>query len=187
MKKLNYFLVVALLIASAFAISCTKDSFPDGPVNPGSGDPLPGAEIGSIVDLGLVNSNTRVMSATFMTNSLALDGYEVDLMGSAAMVTIFYYVDKDAHIPEGEYSFSTTDTKSPFTFDSALLHSAVDANGNQIPQASIVGGSVVVTREGPEYVFQLQGQLDSGQLISGLAKGELTYNDDHIFPYSEEN
>jgi hypothetical protein len=185
MKKLNFLTVIVLLIASTFAISCTKESSPAGTGYTGPVDPLSGFKIGSIIDLGLVNPETRVMSTTFSTLSIALDGNEVPLSGSPALVSIFYYVDKDAHIPEGDYYFSMADTKTPFTFDSAMLHGVMDANGNEIPQESIVGGSVAVTRDGLEYTFQLQGYLESGKLISGLAKGELSYNDEHQYPNSE--
>ena len=79
MKKLNYLPMFVLLIVNIFTISCTKQSAPLGTgYTPPPVDQLPeGSEIGSLIDLGPVNSNTRVMFATFIV-LLHIDIFEIN-------------------------------------------------------------------------------------------------------------
>jgi len=181
MKKLNYLTAFVLLIATIFAISCTKESALLVKV-PTSGTYIepPVSVIGGMIDLGLINSETRVMATNFTAKNIGLDGVDA-MMDPSAQVTLIYYVDKDAQIPDGEYSFSNSDSKSPFTFDSAVFGGGVDSDGNLIASENIVDGSVVVSREGAEYTFLLQGHLQSGKILSLNANGPLSYNDNHIY------
>lgn len=39
----------------------------------------------------------------------------------SAKVNVAFYVNNDGLIPSGEYSFSNSETKSPFTFDSGVF------------------------------------------------------------------
>ncbi len=119
MKKLNYSPVIVWLVATVFAISCTKESAPLAAVDPLATSSLQSSipEIGGLIDLGLINSETRVMATTFNTKSVELDGENVDLMQSPAQVTLTIYVNQDAQIPAGEYAFSNSITKFPFSFD----------------------------------------------------------------------
>jgi hypothetical protein len=189
MKKLNYLPIFVLSIVNILTISCTKQSAPLGTgYTPPPVGQLPGVtEIGSLTDLGPINSETRVMSAAFKVQSFSLNNDEVSLSGTTALVNLNYYVNMDAQIPEGEYLFSNSDSKSPFTFDSAIFSGAVDSNGYSVPDSQIVDGTVVVTQNGDEYLFEFQGSLESGVMFTGSARGALTYTDNAIYTDNTTN
>jgi hypothetical protein len=183
MKKLYYFPIFFLSITAMFVISCTKESAylssdfklpPEDQVSAIS-------QVGSMVDLGLINPDTRVMLTTLNAQNFSLSGDNVDISGTTATFNLTYYVNKDAQIPEGEYSFSDSDSKLPFTFDSAVFGGGVDSNGYSIPPEKIVDGSVTVTQDGNSYLFQIQGHLESGTIFSGSTKGSLHYADNDIY------
>lgn len=183
MKKFHYLPMCILLTAIVFAVSCTKQSAPLGsgstpiitPV-----DPTP-VEIGSVVDLGLINPDTRVMSSTLQTQNFSILGNNGNVSGANLTVSLKYYVNQDAQIPAGQYVYSNSDSKAQFTFDSAMISGAVDSTGYAIPSQNIVDGSVAVTQEGNTYQFALQGTLESGSVFSGTAKGTITYADNNLY------
>jgi hypothetical protein len=181
MKKLNYFPMFILLIASIFVISCSKESSPLYSGSTQNNDnQLPGStEIGSVVDLGLINPDTRVMLTTLTVQSFTINNNEVP--SNSAQIALVYYVNQDSRIPDGEYSFSNSDAKSPFTFDSAMFVGGVDSNGYPIPSEKIVDGSVLVSQDGGNYVFQIQGHLESGTVFTGSSKGSVTYTDNNMY------
>ena len=119
------------------------------------------------------------MSAAFNVRNFSLNSNEI--YGTSALVNLTYYVNADARIPEGEYLFSNSDSKSPFTFDSAIFSGAMDSNGSSVPDSQIVDGSVVVTQNGDEYLFEIQGHLESGAEVTVSARGVLTYEDNPIY------
>jgi hypothetical protein len=183
MKKLYYFPIL-ILIASVFVISCSKETSPLGAnLIPAPFEQLPVAyEIGSIVDLGLINPDTRVMQTTLNAQNFVLNGPDnSEISGASALITLSYYVNTDAQIPPGEYAFSNSDSKSPFTFDSAFFARAVDINGNSVPSEKITDGTITVIQDGDNYEFQFHGQLESGATFSGTSKGVVTYLDNNIY------
>jgi len=183
MKRL-YYSPMLILIASFFVISCSKESALLGTnLIPATADQLPvGSEIGSIVDLGLINTDTRVMQTILNVQNFLLNGSGYgDISDVSATLSLTYYVGADAQIPAGVYAFSNSDAKSPFTFDSAIVVNAVDANGNLFVSEKIVDGSVTVTQDGGSYEFQFQGHLESGATFAGDTKGSVKYSDNNIY------
>jgi hypothetical protein len=185
MKKLQYFPIFSLLIVTMLTVSCSKESS-----NLGSGlTPTPVAQlpetplIGSMVDLGLINSNARAMFTTVNTQSFTVNTNDAVVGGTAAMINLTYYVSSDAQIPAGEYTFAASDSKSPFTFDSAFFGSAIDNNGNDLTGQRIIDGSVVVTQNGSSYHFDIQGHLESGAMFAGSSDGTLSYKDSNNVTY----
>lgn len=111
------------------------------------------------------------MSTALKVHSFSLNNDEQSISGTSALVNLNYYVNTDNQIPEGEYLFSNSDSKSPFTFDSAIFSGAVDSDGYSVPDSPIVDGSVIVTLNENEYQFEFQGVLESVTMFTGSARG----------------
>jgi len=183
MKKLHYCTIFSLLIVTMLTISCSKESSSLGSgLTPAPAVQIPDAStIGSIVDLGPINSEARAMLTIVNAQSFAVNANDAVVAGTSALINLTYYVSSDGQIPSGEYTFS--DSKGPFTFSSAFFGSAVDSNGNLIPGERIVDGSVSVTQNGNSYHFDFQGHLESGAMFSGSSDGVLNYSDNENMVY----
>jgi hypothetical protein len=181
MKKVQNLLMCIFLIAILFAISCTKQSAPLGSgtsLTPPDGTPI---EIGSVVDLGLVNADTRVMATTLQTQSFVISGADGNFAGTAATISLNYYVDQDAQIPDGQYVFSNSDIKTNHTFDSAIIIAAVDSTGNPHSSENILDGVVDVKQVSGGYQFAIQGTLQSGSTFTGHTQGTIAYTDNNMY------
>lgn len=185
MKKVHNLSMCIFLIAISFAVSCTKQSAPlgSGTTPTPGGDPTPGlSQIGSVVDLGLVNADTRVMSTLLQTQSFVIGNADGSVVGSTANVSLKYYVGQDAQIPEGQYVYSNSDAKVNYTFDSATISGAVDSTGYSLPPENIIEGSVVVTQTGSGgYGFSISGTLESGRSFTGHTQGAISYIDNEVY------
>lgn len=161
-------------IASILLLSCSKESDTILPGGTPSGDEIPGATIGNIVDLGAVGENVRHMRTDLIPQDFFLYNSDGELSQAIAKVQLSFYVNDDGFIPSGEYSFSTSDEKAPFTFDSGIL--TLDANGNSIDN-QIVKGLIFVNHDAGNYVFDLQVEIESGMSLAKRYNGPMVYAD----------
>ena len=168
-----------ILLASTFlAVSCSKQSNALLPnVIPSDQAAQVPTEVGSIVDLGPVNQDTRAMQTNLNPQSFTLVSTNGESTVATAQLSLAYYVGVDYQIPSGTYVFSNSPDKAPFTFDSAALTGVQDRDGNPITPGNIVDGSVVVSQVDNNYVFQFQGQLDSGATFAVNVSGPMSYTD----------
>jgi hypothetical protein len=161
-----------IFIASTVLISCSKESDPS---QLGSGSVIGLTNtyyLGNVVDFGLINSDTRMMKMAISPQNFNLYDDMGELSRTSAHVELSFYVNEDGFIPSGEYSFVNTESKSAFTFDAGLL---IPDNGNLADP--IVDGSVVVNRDGENYVFSIQADLASGLKFSESYRGSMLYAD----------
>ena len=166
-----------LAFASIIIVSCKKESDTSVPVvKPPVNKPAV-ASLGSIVDNGSVNADTRTMKIGFNSQNYTLYSPNEDVSYVSAKVNVAFYVNNDGLIPSGEYSFSNSDTKSPYTFDSGVfsLDYGSDSYGNQSDQIS--DGKIIVTQVGDKYQFSMQITLASGMTSSQILNGSVDYAD----------
>ena len=161
-------------LATITLFSCSKESDSPFTGNVNSNEPTIAATIGSIVDFGQVNSNTRLMKADLSIQNYNLYGSEGDLSSAPAKVEVAFYVNEDGIIPPGEYTFKSSETKSPFTFDSGMF--ILDSEGNTY-RTPISDGTILVSKEGDNYIFEMQAELESGMTFSKRYNGTMTYAD----------
>jgi hypothetical protein len=168
---LKHFLLA--IMAVVFAISCTKvDTNPPvlATVTP---DP------GAIVDFGVLGDGARMMQVTLNTQNFSLEGGDLSsvVSGNFSQLMVVFYVDADGAIPDGNYVFSSSDTKVPFTFDSAVLLSA----SSEIPYIAytdqFVNGQINVEKTEDHYSFTVQCDLSQGLKYSGNYNGPMNYTD----------
>ena len=160
-----------------FMLSCSKK---DNLMNPAVVPPVtqhnPTA-IGAILDSGAVNANTRVMKMALNTENFTLYGSNEEVSYASAKVKIAFYVNNDGLIPSGDYNFSNSNSKTPFTFDSGVLLYAVGSDSYNSSSDQIVNGTVSVSQNGNNYVFALQISLASGLTASQSYSGAIDYAD----------
>lgn len=83
----------------------------------------------------------------------------------------------DGVIPSGDYTFSTSEDKSPFPFDSAVFLGANGSDNYGTQTDQIVSGSIKVNQIGNQYVFAFQVELASGMTFSESYNGSMEYAD----------
>ena len=131
--------IMMISVSSLLMVSCSKDSdsLTPAPVVPDS--PPIVSTLGTIVDAGPINpanTDTRVMNMVFVPKSYALYSPDESVSYVTAQIQVAFYVNSDGLIPTGEYSFSGTGSKTPFTFDSGqfMLLPGSDATTAQTDQ-----------------------------------------------------
>lgn len=171
-RSLILFGLVGLII-----LSCSKkDNLVNPVVVPTVTQSNPTA-IGAILDSGVVNSSTRVMKMALNTQNFTLYGSNEEVSYAAAKVKIAFYVNNDGLIPSGDYTFSNSNAKTPFTFDSGVLIFTIGSDSYNTSSDQIVDGTVSVLQTGNNYVFALQISLASGLTASQSYSGEIAYAD----------
>jgi hypothetical protein len=168
---------ILLTFASIIMGSCGKESNSFLPAS-GLPDNQPSsASIGSIVDLGIINADTRIMRAHLNAQNYTLYGSNEELSYVLGQVTVAFNVNADGFIPSGKYTFSNSETKSPFTFDSGDFLFADSGDSNGIQSDQIVNGNIIVDQNEDKYVIALQVDLASGMTFSERLNGSLSYAD----------
>jgi hypothetical protein len=171
-KPLMFFAFVSIMM-----ISCGKESNSFIPAS-GLPDTTPTVTtIGSVVDLGIINNDTRIMSTDLTTQSFTLYGTDDELSYVSGKVQLAFYVNADGVIPSGEYAFSNSEEKIPFTFDSGVFLLSGGGDSGGIPSDPIVNGNIIVTQDGDKYILALQVELASGTTFSERYNGSLAYTD----------
>lgn len=159
------------------AISCSKKDDTINPVVvPPITHPSPTA-IGAIVDSGDVSPGTRVMKMVLNPQYFTLYGSEEQVSYTVAKVTVAFYVNNDGLIPSGEYRFSNSDGKTPYTFDSATLSYIPGSSSQASNTDQVVDGTINVNQQGSIYVFSLDINLASGMTTSQIYSGVFDYAD----------
>ncbi len=169
--------LVILAISSIALISCSKESSSLNPVTGTPVNPPPVPIVGSIVDLGPTASNTRVMQLALNQQNFILYFPDESVSNAPAQFQVTLYANSDGLIPTGEYTFTNSGTKTPFTFDSGNLKFAVGSDSYSNQTDPVVDGSIIVTQDGDKYVFALQVNLASGLTTSDIYSGSITYSD----------
>lgn len=164
--------IVALII-----LSCSKKDNILNPVVVPPVTPQNPTAIGAILDSGVVNADTRVMKMTLNPQNFTLYGSNEEVSYAAAKVKVAFYVNNDGLIPSGDYNFSSSDSKTPFTFDSGVLLYAVGSDSYNTNSDQIVDGTISVTRTANKYVFAFQISMASGLTASQSYSGALDYAD----------
>ena len=171
------YLIRMFLFASFIAVisnSCSKD---DTPIAAG-GDP-PTQEIsGSIVDVGLVNSDVRQMNVSMSNTSFQVLGPAKETVLLVGNLNVAFHSVEDFRIPTGDYLFSNVADGAPFTFHSADIQLIEDGSQYNSP-IEIIDGKVTVTQNDPVYVFEYTFLLSNGDNIQGMFSGAMSYIDDH--------
>jgi hypothetical protein len=160
--------------AAITLFSCSKESDSPFTGNVFSNEPAAVTTIGNIFDYGHVNDNTRLMKADLSVQNYNLYGSDGELSSAPAKIEVAFYVNEDGLIPPGEYTFSSSETKSPFTFDSGML--ILDSEGITF-RTPVSDGIILVNKEGENYVFEIQVGLESGITFSKRYNGSMTYAD----------
>ena len=170
-------IMIIFTMVSLIMISCGKETNSFLPAS-GIPDNQPVvATIGSVVDQGIINENTRIMSTDLTSQNFTLYGTDDELSYVTAQVKVAFYVNTDGLIPSGEYTFSSSDSKAPFTFDSGVLILANGSDSASSQPDQMVNGVIVVNQDGGKYVFELQIELASGMTFSQRYDGSLVYSD----------
>jgi hypothetical protein len=160
-----------------FMLSCSKkDNIMNPVVVPPVTQQNPTA-VGAILDSGVVNSGTRVMKMALNTENFNLYSSNEEVSYASAKVKIAFYVNNDGLIPSGDYNFSNSAAKTPFTFDSGVLLYTVGNDSYNNSSDQIVAGTVSVSQNGKNYVFALQISLASGLTASQSYSGAIAYTD----------
>jgi hypothetical protein len=158
-------------------ISCSKKDDTVSPVTVTQvTHPSPTA-IGAIVDSGIISPGTRVMKMELNPQYFTLYDAQEQVSSAAAKVNVAFYVNDDGSIPAGEYRFSDSDGKTPFTFDSATLSFIPGSNSQASNTDQVVDGTIKVSQQGSVYVFSLQINLASGMTTSQIYTGVFDYAD----------
>jgi hypothetical protein len=168
------FLLFCLI--TMIAISCSKKDDTIKPVISASRQPS-ATSIGEIVDSGNVSSGTRVMKLELNPQFFTLYGTNDQVSNASAKLNVAFYVNNDGLIPSGEYKFSDTDGKTPFTFDSAELAYLPGNTSQSSTTDQIVDGTITVSRQQNLYVFSMQINLASGMTTSQSYEGVFDYAD----------
>jgi len=174
--KAIYFIRVFLVVSFIAVISnsCSKDDTP----NAAGGDP-PTQEIsGSIVDVGLVNSDVRQMNVSMSKTSFQLLSPAKETVLLVGNLNVAFHSVEDFRIPIGDYLFSNVPDGAPFTFHSADIQ-LIEDGSQYLSPIEIIDGKVTVTQNDPVYVFEYTFQLSNGDYIQGMFSGAMSYNDEH--------
>ncbi len=166
-----------LAFASIIIVSCKKEADSLNQVAKPSVNQPSVASLGSIVDVGPVNADTRIMKIDLTSQNYTLYGSNEDVSYVSAKVNIAFYVNNDGLIPSGEYSFANSDTKSPFTFDSGVFMLEYGSDSYSTQSDQIVDGKIIVTQVADKYQFSMQINLSSGMTSSEILNGSIAYAD----------
>lgn len=169
--------ILLFICISLIMISCSKKEDTLQPVVvPPVSQPSP-KSIGAIVDSGIVNTGTRVMVMGLNTENFTLYGANEEVSYVPAKVKVAFYVNNDGLIPSGDYNYSNSPSKSPFTFDSGVLMLTIGSDSFSTQSDQIVDGVITVSQDGDKYVFSLQISLASGKTASQIFSGSIGYAD----------
>jgi hypothetical protein len=171
-KNSSKLLLVAAMVATV-SLSCSKEK-----INP-TIVPVTSAMEGSIVDYGLVSPDARSMVAILNAQNVSLFGTGNTDMSplNSAQIQATLYVNDDGSIPTGEYVYSNSESKSPFTFDSASLSGSSDADPGSSINDQIISGKIYVSKDGDKYFFIIQGDLNQGLTFEASYDGSMKYTD----------
>lgn len=180
MNKLTSFRILLVLTSlSFFAASCTKVDTTPAHKNffeVGSETPVI-LNMGIIEDFGLVNAPTRHMHITLIDKGYVLDMNTGTISGIGSQVNIGFYTDSDGEIPTGTYIYSGSLTKLPFTFDSGFITENYNVLTQEGHYHTITSGTVIIIRDGENYDFTFDCNLDTGSKLIGTFKGVMEYFD----------
>ena len=174
-------MAMGLLIAVS---SCSKDdnmtgSGPQGPASGQSGYKV----LGQILDYGIVSTpgkgDTRLMIATFDNVGEVINAGLSEILASGSEVNLTFFVNQDAMIPTGEYSFSSDDKES-FVLGRSFVTYDLEDNQNARFENDVTGGSVNVIYDGRIYTFTFDLLLNDGNSLTGTITGEMEYYDVYI-------
>jgi hypothetical protein len=170
-------LIFSFVFIMTIVISCSKKDDIIKPIIEAHVSQPSSTSIGEIADSGIVNPGTRVMKMNLNPQYFTLYGYNEQESNAKAKVNVAFYVNNDGQIPPGVYNFSSTDTKVPFTFDSAELAYLPDGNSQTSTTDQVVDGTITVSQHGNNYVFSLSLNLASGMTTSQIYSGVFDYAD----------
>lgn len=170
---------ILLLLASATIVlaSCSKETFTPSASGVLPSYPTDQASTGNIVDYGLLTPDVRVMKTQINAQDFTLVGSDGAVSGTGSQISAAFYVNTDGSIPTGEYLFSDSPEKSPFTFDSGAVLGMNTSDPYGVQTDQIVGGKITVQQNGNNYQFAVQVNLASGMAFDGTYNGRLDYAD----------
>jgi hypothetical protein len=173
--KLSSKIIVMFAITSAILLSCSKESDPTYSAN----TPPPTVEMkaGYIVDYGLVNENTRLMYTSLSSMNQTLSGSVNGSDAAVSLVEVSLYSNEDGLIPSGDYTFTTEEVKSPFTFESGAVSGNFNNDGYVNQPMQIVNGLIKVMYDGDKYTFTFSFELASGMAFDGSFSDKISYSD----------
>jgi hypothetical protein len=173
--KLSSKIIVMVAITSAIVLSCSKESDPTYSAN----TPPPTVEMkaGYIVDYGLVNENTRLMYTSLSSMNQTLSGSVNGSDAAVSLVEVSLYSNEDGLIPSGDYTFTTEEVKSPFTFESGAVSGNFNNDGYVNQPMQIVNGLIKVMYDGDKYTFTFSFELASGMAFDGSFSDKISYSD----------
>jgi hypothetical protein len=184
--KTNLSSKVLMLIALAFlaVVSCTKESALTNMSSLPPDDTSKVTPLGFIEDYGFINEDANgVLNAGPMEMRVgisalpnSLKGNSGSLTGAVAQITSYFYADKDGFLPAGEYSFSTSGSKTAFTFDRAVIEGNFSSGGYSYHTDKISSGIINVQQDGVHYVFDFNVDLESGMTFKGTFNGQMNYS-----------
>jgi hypothetical protein len=169
----KFFIMVAL--ASVIVVSCSKES--DSPSSTPAPNPIPEIKAGYVVDYGLVNDNTRLMYASLSSMNQTLNGSVNGSDAAVSLVEVSLYTNEDGFIPSGDYTFSSSEDKSPFTFESGTVSGDFNYDGYMNQPLQIHNGIIKVLNEGDKYTFTFNLELASGMAFDGSFSDRISYSD----------
>ena len=164
-----------LLVMSFFAISlvsCKKDIQPsnsNGPSTPSYVQDM------VILDHGSSNDTTKNMQVVFTSQSYTIYNSNSNSSGWGAKINVSFYSNKDSMIPSGNYIYSNSDGKVPFTFSDATVHTS----DNYLKQEdfTVNSGTITVSTDGIYYSVLFSGILSNGDSFSATYNGRMFYSD----------
>jgi hypothetical protein len=170
------FLMVSLLTVIFF--SCAKDdkAIFIGSTNPNQ--PENQLSSGSIEDVGLINSDVRQMNVAMRNATVQLKNPTLETVLLVGNFQVAFHSVEDGLIPIGDYVFSDAFNGAPFTFHSASVQMSGVEEGTY-SSLEIVGGVIRVLQNDPEYEFQYNCLLITGDSIQGSFNGRMNYTDNH--------
>jgi hypothetical protein len=172
MKTIQYTKWLLVLAFSAISvISCKKDIQPSktGPSNPSPVQDM------VILDHGSSNDTTKNMQVVFTSQSYTISNSNSNSSGWGAKINVSFYSNKDNMIPSGNYFYSNSDGKVPFTFSDATVH--ISDNYLKEEDFAVNSGTITVSTDGINYSVQFSGVLSSGDSFSATYKGGIFYSD----------
>lgn len=175
--KFSSGILVLFATATLVLASCKKDTIAPSTSGVLPSYPTDQASLGNIVDYGLLTPDVRVMKTELTAQDYTLTGTDGAVSGSGSQVAAAFYVNADGSIPTGEYLFSDTPEKSPFTFDSGAVLGMHSNNPDGMQTDQIVGGKITVQQNGNSYQIAVEVNLASGMVFNGTYNGRLDYAD----------
>lgn len=181
--KITSQLLIVLASTSLLVASCAKDE--QSLKSNGTNNPSVNNEIGAIVDKGPVTSNVQPMNTldihkmevTLNNEQNLYDSISGKMLGFGNNVLIDFLVNDDGFIPSGVYSFSTSSSKAPFTFDNSVI-SLTNNDGTQ-NSVGVIDGEIDVNRSNNQYNISYTFKLQSGAILNGKIFGKMVYSDSY--------